>query len=205
MKEEKVNNKKEAVEIRPLRKKQIKVKIKGITSLLMEKMDSSVVETYDKKKGHKIVQKDTRMEKDKVEGKIHYTEDGNVGFPAAGFLKGMNGVATDRNDIVSISGKQVKGSVRILGNIIPINFKEKKINETWGKSSGQTKAPRKICRPEFTEWGCDLDILYSETSISAEEIINTLNWAGFYMGLGAWRPEKGGSYGQYEVVMSDTE
>ena len=202
-KEKKDIGNKEAVELIPLKKVRMIVKIKGVTSLLMEKMDNAVVEMYDKKKGRKMIQKDTRLEIEKVDGKIHHTEDGNVGFPVAGFLKGMDSVARDRNEIVPISGKQLRGSVRILGNIIPIDYKEQKINEAWGKSSGATGAPRKICRPEFTDWSCDLEILYSQNTISPEEIINTLNWAGFYMGLGAWRPEKGGSYGQYELVLGD--
>ncbi len=36
------------LDLKPLKKEQIRLKIKGITPLLMEKMDMSVVEAYNK-------------------------------------------------------------------------------------------------------------------------------------------------------------
>lgn len=187
--------KKEIVEIRPLEKKEITVKIRG-DSLLMEKMDMAVVKKYDKKKAHKLTKEDTRLESEKTEDKIHYTEDGNVGFPADGFARGMTEVAHK----LGLFKKDVRSAVRVLGNIIPISYKKKVTNESWGKSSGRTGAPLLIIRPEFQDWSCTLRIRYDASSISAEQIINLLNLAGFHCGLGSWRPQRSGSYGMYEVV-----
>jgi hypothetical protein len=194
----KKSNKAEEIELKPLKKKTIRLKIKGTTNLLMEKMDMDVVEAYNKKKAKKMVDKDERLEEDKIGDKIHYTEDGNIGFPVSGFAKGIVEVAPY---IEGLDKKMVRGSIRILGNIVPINYKKQTINVAWGKSSGITKAPRKIVRPEFHDWSCTLDVMFNESNISIEQIVNLFNWAGFQQGLGSWRPEKSGSFGQYEVVI----
>lgn len=187
------------VNLKRIEKRTIKVKIRGITPLLMEKMDMSVVEAYDKKKSLKTVEKDTRSEEEKVENKIHKTSEGEIGFPAIAFHKAMIEVAPY---IEGLDKKLVRGSVRVLGDMIPINFREQTTNKTYGKSSGIVKAPRLIIRPEFKNWNCELEILYNSSNISAENIINLLDWAGFQMGIGSWRPEKSGNYGQFEVEIT---
>lgn len=191
-----VEKKKEEIEVRKLVKTQLKVPIRGTSPLLMEKMDMAVVQKYNKKKALKMTKTDTRLEEEKVPDKIHHTENGNVGFPASGFMKGMIESAPN----LGLYKKDVRGSVRIAGNIIPIDFKKQVVNEAWGRQSGISKAPMLIVRPEFREWSCELDITFDASVVSTEQIVNLINSAGFHQGIGSWRPEKGGSYGQYEVV-----
>lgn len=190
------NKKSKAVEVRKLKKERIHIKVTG-EALLMEKMDMDVVNRYNRKKGQKLTEKDNRLEEDKLDDKVHYTDDGNVGFPASGFMKGMVEVAPH----VDLYKKDVRGSVRVLGNILPITYKERKVNVAWGRQSGITKAPLLIVRPEFRNWSCEFDIVYNASVVSAEQVVNLVNWAGFEQGLGSWRPEKSGSYGQYEVAV----
>ncbi len=190
------NKKNQAVQLQELKKEKISVEIIGLTPLLMEKMDMDVVERYNLKKGKKLSSKDDTLEEDKYETKKHFTDDGKIGFPSTGFMKGMTEVAPYLD---GLDKKKVRGSVRILGDIIPISFKEEIKDIKWGKTSGISKAPRKIIRPKFTDWSCKLEIVYNATNISAEQIINLINWAGFQMGVGGFRPEHSGIFGQYEV------
>jgi len=194
-----VIKKKENIEVKKLETKIITVKIRstGTGSMLMNKMDMNVVKKYNKKKAHKIIKDDTRLEEEKTEDKIHYTKEFNVGFPASGFGKGINNVAPK----LGLYKKDVRSSVRILGDIVALNYKKKDENETWGRQSGMTKAPMLIIRPEFTDWSCELKIMYDSGSISAEEIINLINLAGFHCGIGAYRPECSGTFGTYEVAV----
>jgi len=184
------------VQLQPLQKEKIVVEITGTTPLLMEKMDMDVVERYNLKKGKKLSEKDDKLEEDKYDAKKYFDDNGKLGIPATAFLKGMTEVAPY---IDGMDKKKVRGSVRILGDIIPIKYKEEFKDVKWGRTSGMTKAPRKIIRPKFTEWSCKLEIIFNATNISAEQIVNLLNWAGFQMGVGGFRPEKSGNFGQYEV------
>lgn len=192
----KKNNETQKVVVQPLKLGRIDIDVVGKTSLLMEKMNMDVVEKYNQKKGKKVSGTEDKMEEELVDAKIHYDSNGNVAYPSTAFLKGMVEVAPY---IDGLDKKKVRGSVRILDAFIPLNYKKKVLNVTWGKTSGMTRAPRKIIRPEFTDWDCKLRIEFNEQNISAEQILNLLRWAGFQMGVGGWRPEHSGVYGQYKI------
>lgn len=55
-------------------------------------------------------------------------------------------------------------------------------------------------RGEFKEWSTILHIKFNSNAISAEQIINLFNMAGFANGVGEWRPSKDGSYGTFHVA-----
>lgn len=185
------------MQLQQLQKEKVTVNIKGITPLLMEKMDMDVVERYNQKKGKKISKDDTQLEEEKYDFKKWMTDDGKLAIPSTAFLKGMVEVAPY---IDGMDKKRVRGSVRILGDFIPIKYKDEVKDIRWGRTSGMTKAPRKIIRPKFTDWTCKVDIVYNANNISAEQVYNLLNWAGFQIGVGGFRPEHSGNFGQYEIV-----
>lgn len=56
-------------------------------------------------------------------------------------------------------------------------------------------------RPQFNNWYIDLTISYNASGdIPLSSIINALNAGGYTVGIGEWRPEKDGSYGQFHVA-----
>lgn len=55
-------------------------------------------------------------------------------------------------------------------------------------------------RPEFVGWKMPVTVKFNASVISAEQIANLLNAAGFGVGIGEWRPEKNGSYGRFHVA-----
>lgn len=55
-------------------------------------------------------------------------------------------------------------------------------------------------RGEFPEWSALLPIQYNAGAVTLEELANLFNLGGFSVGVGEWRPEKGGSYGMYTVA-----
>ena len=55
-------------------------------------------------------------------------------------------------------------------------------------------------RPEFRNWYADITISYNASGkYSLNEIINVINAGGYICGIGEWRPEKDGVYGQFHV------
>ena len=54
-------------------------------------------------------------------------------------------------------------------------------------------------RPEFPEWSAKLVVRYIASSLSQESVLSLINAGGFGVGVGEWRPEKYGQYGQYKV------
>lgn len=55
-------------------------------------------------------------------------------------------------------------------------------------------------RGEFKNWSTVLCVRYNKNAMSAEQIINLFNIAGFACGVGEWRPSKDGSYGTFHVA-----
>jgi len=53
-------------------------------------------------------------------------------------------------------------------------------------------------RPEFREWSAEISVNYDAEMLSEQDIINLVNRAGFSVGIGEWRPEKGGEFGRFE-------
>ena len=186
---------KNMITLKPMNWKYINIHIKG-TDLLMERDDGTCAEYYDKKKGQKVVKEDTRLEEEKVEGKIHHTDDGKVGYPSSGFSTGMRKVAYSESNDRGMS-MRVKEAIRFLEPMIPIGYEKMTVNNVLGKRGG---VPAKIMRPQFKNWTAVLRIRYDADLISLEQLLNLVNKTGVRRGIGGWRPEKGGIYGQYEVV-----
>ena len=196
----KKTNKENPIVVEPIDVRMFNVDVVGMDSspLLMNKQSDAVRENLKAYTEGKVRGKKIRLSlEDEVAGKIHYTEDGDVGFPAKGFEKGMIEVAPYLN----LYKKTIRGAVKVMGNIVPIKYKKQIVNKVMGRTAGRNRTPKEIWRPEFTDWSCKLTIRYNAAIISAEQIVNLLNWAGFHQGLGDWRPECSGSYGQYKVKM----
>jgi len=58
-------------------------------------------------------------------------------------------------------------------------------------------------RGEFKEWRTTLTIRFNANVLSAEQIVNLFNTAGFAIGVGEWRPQRDGSYGLFHVETGD--
>lgn len=55
-------------------------------------------------------------------------------------------------------------------------------------------------RGEFTDWSVVVSVRYNASVLSAEQIVNLFNVAGFGIGVGEWRPSRDGSYGMFHVA-----
>jgi len=95
--------------------------------------------------------------------------------------------------------RNVREGVTVRGDILPLDYEKEEVLEHWGRTSGQSKSPRKILRNAFYNWSTQLEIQYNKSQLSAQQIINILNWAGFHIGVGGYRKEKTGNFGMFEV------
>lgn len=57
-------------------------------------------------------------------------------------------------------------------------------------------------RPEFKDWRVNVIVEIDHDLLNEQDIINLVNRAGFSVGVGEWRPEKGGEYGRFEFDVS---
>lgn len=187
------------VKLESLNTKIVKVPIKGKTPLLMDKMsEETKQEILAKQTGiTRSNKKKVRDTKEESLSAVHITSKGQIGFPSAGFKKGMMDCTSFVGDKF-FSKKLVQGIMIINAEegLIPIKFKKQSILEH--NIGNITKFT-----PQFHDWSCELEIQFDANNLCAEDIFRLLNYAGFYTGIGAWRPRgrDGGSgeFGMYEV------
>lgn len=72
------------------------------------------------------------------------------------------------------------------------------------RSSGMNRTPAVRTRPIFQEW-CIPEIVveYKPTPLTGEMLGEFLHAAGDIVGIGDWRPQKGGDFGRFRVVAND--
>lgn len=191
--------KEQKINVKQLNVATIKVKVVGDSPYMPEPMDVAVLERYDKKKSKQSYDKDDISEIDKVKEKYYYTPKGEKGIPARAFYNAMIRASSYLFDKKDGGMRNIKEGVVVLGDILPLTYSKEEIIEHWGRMSGQSKAPRKILRNGFYDWSCELTIRYNEAQLSPEQIFNILNWAGFHIGVGAFRKEKTGNFGLFRV------
>lgn len=62
---------------------------------------------------------------------------------------------------------------------------------------GKNATPRH--RAEFKDWATKITVRYNANMMSAEQVANLFYMGGFAIGVGDWRPAKGGTFGMYHV------
>lgn len=71
------------------------------------------------------------------------------------------------------------------------------------RNSDMNRTPDVRTRPIFPEWACSVTVRYMRDVLSERTIVNLLGAAGYIVGIGDWRPQKGGSYGTFRIVGDD--
>src|SRR3990170_4769728 len=122
------------------------------------------------------------------------------GFPASAF---KNAMVTACKFVEGISASYVKGLIHIhgeFGNLVPIKYKtlvNQQDTVRVGRWNARTADIR--FRGAFYEWSIELKISYNKRVMTDEQIAMLISNAGFSVGVGEWRPEKGGDFGTFAI------
>ena len=123
---------------------------------------------------------------------FYRTESGAYGFPAIGVKAAM--VSACR--FVSMKMTEARGAFHIDCEMLEV-IGDPRPREDMVRVGMGTADIR--YRPEFVDWRIPVVIKFNANAISAEQIANLLNTAGFAIGIGEWRPERNGQYGRFHV------
>jgi hypothetical protein len=132
------------------------------------------------------------------EESLYVLKDGRYGFPISGFKN----AAVDACSFMEGTKKTVmRGAFHIVDEheglaVIVGTPHMRKDNVRVGMGTADIRY-----RGEFpTGWKTTLVIRMNENAVSVPQLAQLFNAAGFGVGVGDWRPQKDGSYGQFEVV-----
>lgn len=131
-------------------------------------------------------------EKD-YEESIYYREDRSYGFPAIGIKSAM--VRAGKN--MGIPMTDSRTAFHIPEEMVCIQGTPRPREDMVRIDGGRTADIR--YRAEFPDWKSSFRIVFNAAVLSAEQIVNMLEFAGFGVGIGEWRPEKNGQFGRFHV------
>lgn len=135
-----------------------------------------------------------------------YDHDGPIfGLPAIGFQKGMVDASAF---LPKITKNAVRGSVRVtngqecehFGYLVPITTPGYHLRQdVVVNNNTPAKASVVVHRPKFDMWTANLIISFNSRELSVDQITALIQTAGHSVGIGAWRPQKGGPFGTYKL------
>jgi hypothetical protein len=138
----------------------------------------------------------------------HYDPEARLGFPAEGFMKAMSVVLKSvdlskkklfkgKNDLFRALHVESDAFNRYGAGIIHYTKGTPEMGEHWGSLQGRTPIP--LYRTLVKDWEMNLRIIYDETWMTHHDVLLLVQAAGRRIGVGAYRIEKGGEYGGFNV------
>lgn len=109
---------------------------------------------------------------------------------------------------LSKMGKEISRKVFIDGEFVPLEhkgpkdfeklFEDARFRDTRSVRVGQQRVMR--TRPRFTEWALTFTAYWEPSAFDAVLFRQCLESAGKFIGLGDFRPDKGGTFGRFVVA-----
>lgn len=177
------------------------IKIEAVTFLLIgdsplivhawsEKAKRQMLDKQMKKAAKAREAKDPEAD---IQACFYRTPSGAYAFPAIGLKSAM--VSACR--FLDVKMTSARGAFHIDAEMIEITgpWRPREDMVRVGMGTADIRY-----RPEFFDWRMPVTIKFNAAAISAEQVANLLNTAGFGVGIGEWRPEKNGSFGRFHVA-----
>lgn len=187
------------VELKPISRKKMTFGVKGTSPLIMHAWSEKAKQMMrDKHAGKKTKARSVRNIEQEAEQATYRTEDGRVAIDGMAFKKSL---FTAAHKDLGIEKTLVKKALFLVcedaSNMIPIECSEPVIREDCVRV-GQGSADLRY-RPEFREWSFQVELEVDGELMTDGDILSLVDRAGFGVGIGEWRPEKGGEYGRFEI------
>lgn len=172
------------------------VSIVGVTPLLTNRFsEDSIAKIKDIQEHAPKMAKAPRDPEAEFKAAAHVISPGLYGFPAVGLKKAL----------VAAGGRfadekmtHLRGVINIVGDLIPITAPAPTMRTDTIRLQGSKSSL--AYRPQFMPWAMDVVIMFNAGIIGQAQILNLFQIAGFSVGIGAWRPECNGTFGQFALA-----
>lgn len=173
------------------------VRIVGRTPLIGNRFGESAVHKLEnsqqKKAAHRL---DAREPEQEFNESRYRLADGRDAFPAASLKKAIKAAAVRMTEL---KGTEVMAAFNIEATeagLLSITSPAPHMRTDHVVRMGRGNV---AYRPEYWPWAIDVPISLFTPALSVGEFLNLLRNAGFGIGIGNWRPEKGGNSGTFDI------
>lgn len=187
-------------DITPVR---IELVIKSTAPIVMHKWATKAVTMIEEKQaGRKTRSREARDPEAEVFAAMHVTTDEKPGIPAGALKKALiNAGHKDIGIEKTLIRKALFVNCDDANGVIPFTTCSKLEMRQDMVRVGAGSADIRY-RPMFSKWSAKISLDYDPSWLTAEDLVNLVNRAGFGVGLLEMRPEKGGDLGRFEVDRS---
>lgn len=203
------------IELPPLNLEIIEVTLIGDTPLISH--------AWSEKAKREMLGKQMKVAKPAKEAKdphedfqqsLYRIEGGGYGFPSVAFKAAAVTACTSVAGITKVAARQAfhvvgeQSAVRGAFNgalmrmdLVRIRGAEPEMREDMVRIAMGTADIR--YRGQFWPWYATVRVRFNANVLSAAQIVNLFNTAGFGVGIGEWRPEKDGQFGMFHVATAE--
>jgi hypothetical protein len=190
------------IKLAPIQKLRVSMRIVGKSPLIQHQWGQKAIGMMrDKHAGKKTKTRDVRDPEAEGREAMYLTDDGKPGVPAMAIKSAVIGAAHKDSGVEkTLVRKALFIECNDSGKVLPMDCDEPEIREDTVRV-GQGSADLRY-RPYFHRWAVDITWEVDGELLRVEDLLNLIDRAGFGVGIGEWRPEKGGEYGRFEVDRS---
>lgn len=183
------------IEIPEIRLKQMLVTIEGKTPLITNRFGERARRQIEDKQQKKAKgAREAREPEAEFADALHMLPGGKHGFPAVGLKKALV-VAGGR--FADEKMTHLRGIINIMSDIIEILGAKPTMRSDMVRLKNGVASI--AYRPQFFPWSMEIPVIYNASMIGSAQLLNLFQIAGFSVGVGAWRPECNGVYGQFVI------
>jgi hypothetical protein len=190
----------ESVEIRlpPLNVQHLEITLIGDAPLICHAWSAKAKkQMLDKQMKKAKAAKEAKSPEEDYEASLYPHPDGGYGFPAVAFKSAAVDACSQIDGITKVNAR---AAFHIIGDMVKIEG-EPTPREDMVRIGMGTADIR--YRGEFRTWRATVKVRYNVNVLSAEQIVNLFNTAGFGIGVGEWRPQRDGSFGLFHVATQE--
>ena len=187
------------VTLPPLKIETVNVTLIGDTPLIVHRWsEKAKKQMLDKQMKKASAGKEAKDPERDFRESLYVLDDGKYGFPIIGFKAAAVTACTSIGSMTKVAARQ---AFHVDGEFAVVEGDEPTMREDMVRVGMGTADIR--YRGEFKNWWTTITVKYNGNVMSAEQILNLMQTAGFAVGVGEWRPEKDGQYGRFHVASAE--
>jgi len=184
----------ETIELPPLKIAVLKLKLIGDSALICHKWSEKAKKQILDKQMKKAKQAKEAKDPQKDYEESLYKQGNDYVFPAITFkLAAVNACS----HVDGVTKVLARGAFHVVGEFVKINGKPSMREDMVRIGMGVADIRY---RGEFKKWSVEIEVRYNANVMSASQIVNLFNTAGFAIGVGEWSPRKNGLFGMFHVA-----
>jgi len=176
--------------------------LKGITPYMQHRMDDQKLEDWEKSR-KKIIERDDISRETAIRAEYHCyrNNEGYCYIPAEQLRASLINAGSFMKSKVGNAKKSMKNIVAAMIDVLPAEIIVPDYDQIDKRSAVNKNVKARVItiRPKWSDWEIKCKIEVDDDTLTKETIVDLINYAGKYCGIGSFRPTNNGRFGRFEL------